>query len=134
MKWILHFLLTLPVFFAVDLLWLGFLGRPIYKKYLGHLMRENVHWGAAFTFYFLFIVGILIFAVYPALQQGSPGYALKYGALFGFFTYMTYELTNYAVIKDWSWQIVPIDIVWGTVLCTLVAIGSFYIGKWLGIA
>jgi uncharacterized membrane protein len=131
MKYIIHFLLTVPVFFAVDLLWLGFIGKPIYQKYIGHLMAEKVNWTAAIVFYLLFILGILIFAVYPALKIDKVSYAITYGALFGFFTYMTYELTNMAVIKDWSWQIVPIDIVWGTVLCTLVSLGSFYIGKWI---
>lgn len=131
MKYILHFLLTVPVFFAVDLIWLGFIGKPLYKKYIGHLMAEKVNWTAAIIFYLLFILGILIFAVYPALKIDKPEHALLYGALFGFFTYMTYELTNMAVIKNWNWQIVPIDILWGTVLCTLVSIGSFYIGKWL---
>lgn len=131
MKYIIHFLLTVPVFFAVDLIWLGWLGRPLYKKYIGHLLAENVNWTAAIIFYLLFIIGIMVFAVYPALKLDKLGYALGYGALFGFFTYMTYELTNMAVIKDWSWPIVPIDILWGIVLCTAVSAGSFFIGKWL---
>ena len=131
MKYILHFILTIPIFFIIDLIWLGFLGRPLYKKYIGHLMTENVNWTAAIIFYLLFIIGILIIAVYPALKINKVSYALLYGAFFGFFTYMTYELTNMAVIKDWSWQIVPIDIIWGTILCTLVSLASFYIGKWI---
>lgn len=131
MKYLIHFLLTVPVFFAVDIIWLGFLGKPLYQKYIGHLMAKNVNWTAAIIFYLLFIVGILIFAVYPALKLDKVSYAALYGALFGFFTYMTYEFTNLAVLKDWSWQIVPIDIIWGTVLCTLVSLGSFYIGKWV---
>ena len=131
MKYLIHFLLTVPIFFAVDLIWLGIIGKPIYQKYIGHLMAEKVNWTAAIVFYLLFILGILIFAVYPALKLDKLSYAITYGALFGFFTYMTYELTNMAVIKDWSWQIVPIDIAWGTLLCTLVSIGSFYAGKWI---
>ena len=131
MKYLFHFLLTVPVFFAVDIVWLGFIGKPFYQKYIGHLMAEKVNWPAAIIFYLFFIVGILIFAVYPALKIDKVSYAIGYGALFGFFTYMTYEMTNLAVIKDWSWQIVPIDIIWGTVLCTLVSLGSFYIGKWI---
>ena len=131
MKYLIHFLLTVPIFFAVDIVWLGFLGKPLYQKYLGHLMAKDVNWKAAIVFYLLFIVGILIFAVYPALKMDKVSYAIIYGALFGFFTYMTYELTNLAVIKDWAWQIVPIDIIWGVGLCTLVSLGSFYIGKWV---
>jgi uncharacterized membrane protein len=131
MKYILHYLLTIPVFFVIDLIWLGLVGKPLYDKYLGHLMKENVNWKAAILFYLLFILGILIFSVYPALKLEKVSYALIYGALFGFFTYMTYELTNLAVIKDWSWQIVPIDILWGTILCSLVAGGSYFVGKWI---
>lgn len=131
MKYIIHYLLTIPIFFAIDLIWLGWLGKPIYQKYLGHLMKENVQWTAAILFYLLYIVGILIFAVYPSLRSGKVSYALLYGSLFGFFTYMTYELTNMAVLADWSWKIVPIDILWGTILCALVSMGSYYAGKWL---
>lgn len=130
-KYILHYLATIPVFFAIDLIWLGWVGRSIYKKHIGHLMADQVNWTAALLFYALFILGILIFAVHPALKADSSRYALIYGALFGFFTYMTYELTNMAVIDKWSWSIVPIDIVWGTVLCALVSYGSFYVGKWI---
>ena len=61
MKYLIHFLLTVPVFFAVDLIWLGWLGRPLYKKYIGHLLAENVNWTAAIIFYLLFIIGIMVF-------------------------------------------------------------------------
>jgi uncharacterized membrane protein len=131
MKYLIHYILTMPVFFAIDLLWLGVIGKPIYQKYLGHLMRPDVNWGSAIVFYLLFILGILIFAVYPAVQQQSLKYAALYGAMFGFFTYMTYELTNHAVIKDWPAGIIAIDIFWGTVLSCLVAIGSYYVALWL---
>ena len=131
MKYVLHYFATIPIFFAIDLIWLGWLGRPLYKKYLGHLMATDTNWIAAALFYSLFILGILIFAVYPALKIESPKYALTYGALFGFFTYMTYELTNLAVIEGWSWQIVPIDILWGVILCAGVSVGSYYAGRWL---
>ncbi len=94
-------------------------------------MRDQVNWKAAILFYLLYILGILVFAVYPALKVDKINYAILYGSMFGFFTYMTYELTNYAVIRDWSWQIVPIDILWGVVLCLAVSAGSFYLGKWI---
>ena len=131
MKYILHYLLTIPIFFLIDLLWLGVIGQPLYQKFLGHLLREQVNWKAAILFYLLYILGILVFAVYPALREDRVSHALLYGSLFGFFTYMTYELTNFAVIKDWAWQIVPIDILWGVVLCLAVSAGSFYLGKWI---
>jgi uncharacterized membrane protein len=132
-KLILHYLATVPIFFAIDIIWLGWLGRPLYKKYIGHLMASPPNWSAALMFYALYILGILIFAVWPALKLKDPQHALLYGALFGFFTYMTYELTNMAVIKGWSWSIVPIDILWGVILCSAVSVCSYYAGIWLSV-
>jgi uncharacterized membrane protein len=58
-------------------------------------------------------------------------HAALWGALFGFFTYATYDLTNLALLKDWPLNMVVVDILWGVVLCTVVATLSFYIAKWL---
>ncbi|BCA79295.1 DUF2177 family protein [Desulfuromonas sp. AOP6] len=125
------YLLTVPVFFAIDLLWLGVIARDLYQKNLAHLLSPAVNWPAAFIFYFMYIAGILIFAVRPALADHSLAKAAIWGALFGFFTYATYDLTNLATLREWPLKIVIIDIAWGTVLCTLVACGSFLIGRWL---
>ncbi|RME32920.1 MAG: DUF2177 family protein [Deltaproteobacteria bacterium] len=126
------YLLTVPVFFAIDLLWLGVIARNLYQKNLAHLLSPEVNWPAAFCFYLVYIAGILIFAVRPALSAGSLSHALVWGALFGFFTYATYDLTNLATLRDWPLKVVFIDILWGTVLCTLVASASYGIGRWLG--
>jgi uncharacterized membrane protein len=83
------------------------------------------------SFYFIYIVGILIFAVRPGLEAGSLAKACLFGALFGFFTYATYDLTNLATLRDWPVLVTVVDIAWGTVLCTLVSAGSFLIGSWL---
>ena len=127
----IHYLYTYlamtVAFLAVDLLWLGFVARPIYQKYLGHLMRENTSWVAAIVFYLLFLVGILIFAVLPAYEKASWFQLLIHGALFGFFTYMTFELTAFAVLKDWRLPIVFIDIVWGIILTTVVSAVGFWL-------
>lgn len=115
------FLLTFVVFFAVDLLWLGVVARKVYVYFLGSLLREPVNWSAAFIFYLLFIIGLIIFCIDPAIKQTSISQAFIKGALFGFFTYMTYELTNLAVLKNWPLGVVFIDIAWGTILCSLVS-------------
>lgn len=126
------YLLTVPVFFAIDILWLGYLARGFYREHLGFILSPNVNWTAAIVFYLIFIAGILFFAVLPALEKGSIGNALLLGALFGFFTYATYDLTNLATLKDWPLIVVIVDIIWGSVLCASVAACSFMIGKWLG--
>lgn len=125
------YLLTIPLFFAIDLLWLGVFAKNLYQKNLAHLLSTTVNWPAALSFYGIYIVGILLFAVKPALAEQSLAKAAVWGALFGFFTYATYDLTNLATLRDWPLKIVFIDITWGTLLCTLVASGSYQIGRWL---
>lgn len=131
MKFFITYIVTVPIFFVIDMLWLGVIAKPIYHKYLGYIMAENVKWGSAITFYLLFILGLVFFAISPALEVGSFWKAVVYGALFGFFAYMTYELTNHAIIRDWPWQIVIIDIVWGTVLGGVVSGLGYYFTKLL---
>lgn len=125
------YLITVPIFFAVDLIWLGFVARGFYRKNLGSFLSPKVKWLAASIFYLIFIVGILIFAVLPALEKGKLHHALIMGGLFGFFTYATYDLTNLATLKDWPLIIVIVDIIWGMVLCAAVASLSFLAAGWL---
>ena len=125
------YLLTAPVFFAVDLLWLGVIARGFYRNNLGHLLSSTVNWPAAVIFYLIFIGGILYFSVLPALAEGSLRRALVNGALFGFFTYVTYELTNLATLPDWPLRVVLVDTAWGVTLCASVASVSYLIGRWL---
>jgi uncharacterized membrane protein len=123
--WTKLYLATVPVFFAIDMLWLGVLARNFYQTNLRHLLSPDVNWPAAFVFYFIYIAGILLFAVRPGLEAQSLARACLWGALFGFFTYATYDLTNLATLRDWPLNVVLVDIAWGTVLCTLVAGGSY---------
>ena len=123
--------LTVPVFFIIDLVWLGVVAKGFYQKNLKYILSPNVNWTAAIIFYLMYIAGILIFAVAPGVAKDSVRHAALWGALFGFFTYATYDLTNLALLKDWPINIVIVDILWGVVLCTVVATLSFYIAKWL---
>lgn len=131
MKIIVHYLLTAIVFFAIDLLWLGVIAKGLYNKYLGEFLADKVNWTAAIIFYLLFIVGIFIFAIQPALEKQSLQKAIVYGALFGFFTYATYDLTNLATLKNWPLEIVFIDIIWGMVLTASVSTAGYFISKWI---
>ena len=125
------YLLTVPVFFIIDLIWLGVVAKNFYQKNLKYILSPDVNWTAAIIFYLIYIVGILIFAVLPAVAKDSLRQAAVWGALFGFFTYATYDLTNLALLKDWPLNIVFVDILWGVVLCSAVAALSFYVAKWL---
>jgi len=128
-KTLLVYLITVPIFFIIDLVWLGVVAKGFYQKHLGYLMRPQVNWAAAILFYLLFIIGIVLFAVRPALELQSPMRALVYGALFGFFAYATYDLTNLATVRDWPVIVTVIDLIWGTVLCGAVALGSYVISN-----
>jgi uncharacterized membrane protein len=123
------YLLTIPGFFILDMLWLGWLAADFYQQELGHLLAEQVNWFAALSFYLIYILGILIFAVVPGLKSHSLWQTLKLAALFGCFTYLTYELTNMATLPNWSLPLVVVDTLWGILLCSLVASMSHFIGR-----
>ena len=122
------YLMTIPAFFAIDMIWLGTVATKFYQSQIGFLLGP-VNWLAAIVFYLIYIVGIIIFAVYPALESGSFTKAIVLGALFGFFAYATYDFTNLATIKDWPLLVTIVDLLWGTVLTSSVAAVSYYLGK-----
>jgi uncharacterized membrane protein len=123
------YFVAVPIFFLIDMLWLVVIAKGVYQKYMGHLMRPMPNWPVAILFYFLFIIGVIIFAVYPAVRNNSWTYALLYGAMFGFFTYITFDLTGLAVLKNFPWQITIVDIIWGTILSATVSVAAFFIGR-----
>jgi uncharacterized membrane protein len=123
--------LTVPVFFVIDILWLGVIAKGFYRRKLDFILSDQVNWVAAVAFYLIYIAGILFFAVRPALNSNNWEQAALLGALFGFFTYATYDLTNLATIRKWPLTIVVVDILWGVCLCTIVSLSSFAIARWL---
>jgi len=125
------YLVVTPLFFVIDMFWLGIVARGFYREKLEGLMRPNVKWEVAIAFYLVYVIGILIFAVVPALQKESLARALLLGGLFGFFTYATYDLTNLATLRDWPISLTVVDIIWGGFLCSLVSGLAYYAGKWL---
>lgn len=127
-RWALLYGATVPVFFAIDLLWLGLIARDFYRSQLGSLMADQIVWPVAILFYLLFIAGLIVFAVAPALEGGDWTRALLLGAAFGFFAYATYDLTNLATLRDWPATLTVVDIAWGAVLGGTVATASFLIG------
>lgn len=128
--WIICYIATLVVFFAIDIAWLGLVAKDFYGNQLGSLMSEDVRWGVAVGFYAVYIIGILIFASSHGFRpDGSLSKAALFGALFGFFCYATYDLTNLATLEDWPVKMVVIDIIWGTVLTALCAVGGVWITR-----
>ncbi len=125
--------ITLPVFFAIDLIWLSLVARKFYAEQLGLLMKTNVNWVAAISFYLLFIVGLILFVISPAVEKHSWVYALVFGALFGFFTYATYDLTNLATLKNWPLLVSLVDMAWGTILAASVSTIAYLIASKMGL-
>jgi uncharacterized membrane protein len=130
-KIIYTYVLTVPVFFVIDMIWLGLIAKNYYAKQLEGLLAPAVNWPAALTFYFLYIFGIIFLAVLPAVEKESLKTAILNGAVLGGIAYATYDLTNLATLKNWPLQMVFVDILWGIVLTTSVAVASFYIAMWL---
>ncbi len=118
-------------FLVIDLIWLGLIAKNLYQRQIGHLMADQVNWIAAIVFYFLFIGGLVFFVIMPNDVSGSWTKVLLYGALFGFITYATYDLTNLATLKDWPWQITLIDLAWGTFLGASVSTLTYFISRLL---
>jgi uncharacterized membrane protein len=123
--------LTAVVFFALDLVWLGLVARDFYRAQLGALLRPDVLWPAALAFYAVYIAGILVFAVLPALEAESVALALALGAFFGFVAYATFDLTALALLRDFPARLVLVDLVWGAVLTAAVSAAGYALGAWL---
>lgn len=126
MIWITAYIFTAIAFFVIDFLWLGTIARSFYFSRMSHLLAGKVNYTAAAGFYAVYVVGLIIFAVAPAFEGGSWQTAATYGALFGFFCYATYDMTNQATLKNWPVAVTVVDILWGTLLSGSAAtIGYF---------
>ena len=123
---------TFTVMIALDLLWLGVLAKPLYQKGLGALMLEQPLWAVAALFYALFALGLVIFGVAPQEPSRSWPRTLVMGALFGFFCYATYDLTNLATLKNWPVGLSLMDMAWGTVVSTAAVAGGKTAMGWAG--
>ena len=109
--------LTAMVFFVIDLVWLGVAAKEFYAKHIGALLRDQVNWIAAILFYAIYIGGIQLFVLYPALQDNWGIFRTAVmGGLLGFFAYSTFDLTSLALIRGWSLTVVLVDLAWGTLL------------------
>jgi uncharacterized membrane protein len=129
MKYIYLYLLSFVIFLIIDLIWLNFIAKNLYQKEIGDLLLKNPNILPAFLFYALFIVALLILVVVPGVETESLSKTLLTGAVFGFITYATYDLTNLATLQGWSVKMTIVDLIWGTSVSTLMAYVSFMIGN-----
>lgn len=125
--------IALPVFFAIDMLWLGVVAKKFYQSQIGNIMKPDVNWVAAIIFYLIFIAGLVVFVIEPAMEKNSWKQALLLGAFFGFVCYATYDLTNLAVAKDWPLLVTMVDLAWGAVLAASVSTATYFIATKIGL-
>ena len=127
------FAIALPVFFAIDMIWLGLVAKDFYRAQFGTLIKPDVNWTAAIIFYLIFIAGLVVFVITPAVEKSSWTHALLFGALFGLVCYATYDLTNLAVAKDWPLLVTIVDLAWGAVLAASVSVVTYFIASKIGL-
>ena len=125
--------IALPVFIAIDMVWLGFVAKNFYRNQIGFLMKSEINWAAAVAFYLLFVVGLVLFVIAPAMEKKSWMHALLFGALFGLITYATYDLSNLATLKDWPLLVTVVDLAWGTMLAASVSTATYFIARKIGL-
>ena len=119
-----NFPLVLLTFLLVDSVWLWLVAPSFYQSQIGFLLRDTPNWYAAGAFYLLYVLGLTVFVVTPAVNQGSISQGVCQGALFGIVTYATYDLTNLATVKDWQLLVTLVDLAWGATLCALTTFVS----------
>jgi uncharacterized membrane protein len=123
------FLIALPVFFVIDMVWLVLVAKEFYNKQIGFLLKPDITWSAAIIFYLLFIVGMVTFVIMPSIEKHSWSHALIFGALFGLITYATYDLTNLATMKDWPLLVTIVDLIWGMFVSASVSVATYFIAS-----
>ena len=123
------YVVTLIVFLCLDFIWLGFIAKDFYGSQLENFMRVNINYAAAIIFYIIYVGGIIFFAVEPALAESSWIRAAVNGAILGLIAYGTYDLTNFATLKNWPLNISLVDMFWGSCLTCLSSVIGFFITK-----
>ena len=125
MPYIAAYAAIAAVFAVLDAVWLTFMGRLVYRPTLGDILLSEIRYGPAIAFYLMFPLAVLIFGSLAGARSGGLLGALLYGALFGAFAYATYDLTNFATLRNWTLQITVIDIVYGALLSAVAAAAGY---------
>lgn len=126
--------IAVVVFFAVDFLWLWIIVPRVYRGEHGERLQQRPKMSGTMAFYLIYLIGLVALAIVPALEKGDVWAAVWRGSLFGLIAYMTYDITSQKNLKDWPLRITVIDIVWGVVINSIVAVAGYYGGALLGLA
>ena len=126
MTYIISYIAVLLVFGAIDAAWLSIMGPVIYRPALGDILATNLRIAPAIAFYAMYPIGVVAFAVLPALRAQSPMTGATQALLFGAIAYATYDLTNYATLRNWNLQITVLDIVYGALASSVAATAAYF--------
>ncbi len=121
------YFISLVVFLTLDLIWIRFIARNFYRRTIGHLLAENIKAAPVIMFYVCYVGIMCYLVVLPSLQNGGLTQAAIGGALFGIVGYGTYDMTNYALLKNWPLSVTIIDLIWGSFVSSTTAIIAFLI-------
>ncbi len=133
MEFIKHYLVVAGIFVAIDAVWLTVVAKTFYTQQLGNLLRKKAKLPPAILFYVLYVAGMVIFALNPALGtgaadgQGSLSHAALYGGLLGLLMYATYDLTNLSTLRNWPVKVAIVDMIWGAFVTGLTVVLAFLI-------
>lgn len=111
----------------LDVLWIGFIAKPLYQQGIGHLMADKPNLAIAALFYVVYAAGLMWFVVEPYANAAGVGKVVLTAALFGFFAYATYDLTNWATLKDWPASVAIADMLWGSLASAAAATTGYYV-------
>ncbi len=129
---LIAYLATAVVFFTLDFIWISLAAGPVYKAHLGGLMMDKPNLPVAAGFYLLYVIGVIVFAVLPALAAQDWVHALWAGALLGLVSYGAYDLTNQATLIGWSSFVSIVDMAWGTCATAAAATAGYFITRAFG--
>lgn len=119
---------ALVCFLSLDACWLTLAGPHVYRPALDAHLATAVDWRAAALFYAVYIAGLLVFAIAPAIAARDASIGLRRGAMLGMFAYATYDLTNQATLIGWPWSVTFADLAWGTFVS---ATASWVATRWM---
>lgn len=130
MAYLIAYIAALVIFGVIDILWLTMVGAKLFRDTLGDVLAQDVRMAPAIAFYLLYPLGVVFFAIAPALRDASVTTALLNGAIFGLMTYATYDLTNYATVRNWTLNLTVIDLSYGAGLTAATALLGYWITRW----
>lgn len=130
-QFVIAYVSSAVAFLAMDSVWLTLMAERLYRPSIGHLMLDKFQYGPAVLFYAIYVIGVVVLAVSPALDKGQWSSALLLGGLLGLVAYGAYDMTNQATLRGWPWRLTLIDLCWGTVVTGVASTVGYAVTRWV---